>query len=75
MRTSIWRISTKKERDLFSMPVLTALLHRAGCEAVTAMVATKFRKEFFLTYDEAKSSLDKKYGLYMWATCGYCNPF
>lgn len=49
-------------------------LHRAGCEAVAAMVSTAYPKKFFDTYSEAQLWLDAEYGPYGWERCGKCNP-
>lgn len=47
-------------------------LHRAGCEAVGAMVATAYPKMFFETGDEARQWSDAQYGPSGWTKCGLC---
>ena len=49
-------------------------LHKAGCEAVGAMVSTAYPKKHFETFDEAKTWLDKTYSS-RWYSCGLCNPW
>jgi hypothetical protein len=49
-------------------------LHRAGCEAVGAMVSTAYPKKFFDACAEAEQWLDKVYGSSGWYHCGICHP-
>jgi len=49
-------------------------LHRAGCEAVGAMVSTAYPKVFFEQLDEALKWLDAEYGKSGWLSCGFCYP-
>ncbi|HKX06753.1 MAG TPA: hypothetical protein VJN67_01105 [Stellaceae bacterium] len=49
-------------------------LHRAKCEAVSAMVSSAYPKTFFDDYSEAKLHLDAEYGPDGWNPCGICNP-
>jgi hypothetical protein len=48
-------------------------LHRAGCDAVGAMVSADYPKKFFETYAEAAQWLDEKYGS-GWHRCGLRYP-
>lgn len=47
-------------------------LHRAGCEAVSAMGTKEYRKVFFDTAVEAREWLDREYGPRGWSNCGRC---
>ena len=47
------------------------VLHRAGCDAVGAMVSTAYPKKFFEEYAEAEQWLNKEYS---WSPCGKCYP-
>jgi hypothetical protein len=51
-------------------------LHRAKCDAVTAMVSAAYPKYFFEEeeQDEALKWLDAEYGERGWSPCGYCRP-
>jgi hypothetical protein len=51
-------------------------LHRAGCDAVSAMVSTAHPKIFFEEFDEARQWAEKEYGVYPtgWTICGLCGP-
>lgn len=49
-------------------------LHRAGCDAVGAMVSTAYPKKFFETHAEAARWLDERYRS-QWFPCGLCHPY
>ena len=49
-------------------------LHKAECEAVSAMVAGAYPKMFFDTYEEAREWLNYKFGESAWENCGRCDP-
>ena len=48
-------------------------MHRAGCEAVGAMVSTAYRKKYFEDRLEARRWADGQFGVQKWKDCGYCH--
>ena len=50
----------------------TKKLHKAGCEAIGAMVTVAYPKVFFDTYEEAREWLDAEFGESAWEHCGRC---
>lgn len=50
-------------------------LHRSGCEAVKAMVASAYPKIFFDELNAACAWLDDQYGSSGWERCGLCRPY
>lgn len=48
-------------------------VHRAGCEAVGAMVTSAYQKEFFEgPREDVRASLDTSWGASGWTSCGRC---
>jgi hypothetical protein len=48
------------------------VLHRAGCEAVSAMVTAAYPKTYFDDAEEALMYLEGQYGAGDWENCGKC---
>jgi hypothetical protein len=48
-------------------------VHHASCNAVAAMVASRFPRYFATDSVGAKQWLDDRFGPLGWVNCGYCN--